>query len=128
MTSEKGLCMSSERVIEARGETSCTIRSDTGGTERRGAEDVSHENESRITSATEPPASHVAEALSRLAGSGYVALRQLRCESRDGVLFLYGRVPSYHLKQLAQTLVREIEGVAAIVNSVQVVHPNGQVS
>ncbi|MCY2996162.1 MAG: BON domain-containing protein [Planctomycetota bacterium] len=52
--------------------------------------------------------------------SGYTALQNISCESRDGVLVLRGRVSSYYLKQLAQETVRRIEGVESIVNAVEV--------
>jgi hypothetical protein len=60
------------------------------------------------------------EAHQRLHQSGYAALSQLRCECGRGALVLHGHVPSYYLKQLAQTLVRDIGGVNIIVNKVRV--------
>ena len=61
-----------------------------------------------------------AEALRRLDKSGYAALGQLKCETGDGVLVLEGRVSSFYLKQLAQTMVRQIRGITDIVNNVRV--------
>jgi hypothetical protein len=50
----------------------------------------------------------------------YLALRNITCESRDGVLFLRGSVPSYYLKQVAQTAVASVVGVGRIVNCIEV--------
>ena len=50
----------------------------------------------------------------------YPALRHISCVLDDGVLTLQGRVPSYYLKQIAQTLVRPLEGVRVIHNELDV--------
>lgn len=55
-----------------------------------------------------------------LAQSNYLALRRLRCEYHDGSLVLNGRVPTYYLKQVAQTIVRQLPGVRQIENRVDV--------
>ncbi len=52
--------------------------------------------------------------------SGYLGLRSVSCESHGNVLVLRGRVSSYYLKQLAQELVRRIEGGGMIVNKLEV--------
>lgn len=41
----------------------------------------------------------------------------------DGVLFLRGRLPTYHLKQLAQEAVVGLAGVRCINNQIQVETP-----
>ena len=51
---------------------------------------------------------------------GYLALRAVACECRGGVLTLRGRLPSYHLKQLAQAAVAGTAGVLRIVNAIEV--------
>lgn len=56
----------------------------------------------------------------RLTETPYESLQQVSCEEQDGVLVLHGRVPSFYLKQLAQELVRPIEGVKTISNRLQV--------
>ena len=61
-----------------------------------------------------------AEARSRLRTSGYHQLRRIACEFHEGVLTLRGHVPTFHLKQVAQTLVRELDGVGAINNRLEV--------
>jgi osmotically-inducible protein OsmY len=53
--------------------------------------------------------------------SRYSALRQICCEVCAGVLILRGRVSSYYLKQVAQTVVARAEGVQRIDNQIEVV-------
>ena len=62
-------------------------------------------------------------ARSRLQGSPYLALRGLGCTYRDGVLTLWGNLPSHYLKQVAQTMVSEVAGVTTLVNTIAVVPP-----
>ncbi|MCE5267721.1 MAG: BON domain-containing protein [Planctomycetaceae bacterium] len=52
--------------------------------------------------------------------SAYFELRDVTCDFRGGVLTLRGRLPSYHLKQLAQTAVAEVPGVVEVDNRVEV--------
>ncbi len=58
----------------------------------------------------------------RLRNSGYRALRGLVCEFHDGVLTLRGKVATFHLKQVAQTLVRSVAKVTRVDNRVSVEH------
>jgi osmotically-inducible protein OsmY len=60
------------------------------------------------------------EAQSLLEQSNYLALRRLRCEFQDGRLVLNGRVPTFYLKQVAQTIVRQLPAVRRIDNRVDV--------
>ncbi len=62
-------------------------------------------------------------AQSKLAVSPYLPLRTLTCDSHEGVLALRGQVDTYYLKQMAQTLVRDVPGVEEVNNQVQVVRP-----
>jgi osmotically-inducible protein OsmY len=62
----------------------------------------------------------IEEAENRLRHSGHLALRDIACEAREGVLRLRGRVPSYYLKQIAQAIVAEVEGVVAVINQIEV--------
>lgn len=55
-----------------------------------------------------------------LAQSNYLALRRLRCEFHDGSLVLNGRVPTFYLKQVAQTVVRQLPEVRRIDNRIDV--------
>ncbi len=57
----------------------------------------------------------------RLRHSEYLELRNVSCDFKDGVLTLRGRVPSYHLKQLAQSLLGELAGILKLNNQLEVV-------
>jgi hypothetical protein len=57
----------------------------------------------------------------RLRHSEYFELRNISCNFHEGVLTLQGRVPSYHLKQLAQSLLCEITGILKLNNQLEVV-------
>ena len=43
----------------------------------------------------------------------------------QGILTLEGRLPSFYLKQVLQTLLRGLDGVTRIVNRVDVASPTG---
>jgi hypothetical protein len=51
----------------------------------------------------------------------YLALKNVCCDWRGGVLVLRGCLPSYYLKQVAQEAVARLEGVQALDNQIQVV-------
>ena len=53
----------------------------------------------------------------------YLALRNVDCQYHDGTLTLSGCLPSYHLKQVAQTAVASLDGVRRIVNVIEVLTP-----
>ena len=53
----------------------------------------------------------------------YLALKNVCCDWRGGVLVLRGCLPSYYLKQVAQEAVAHLEGVQALDNQIQVVPP-----
>jgi osmotically-inducible protein OsmY len=59
----------------------------------------------------------------RLRGSSFLALRNVSCEYHEGVMTLRGRLPTYYLKQIAQELVAEVEGVEKVFNRIEVVSP-----
>lgn len=59
----------------------------------------------------------------RFQRSPYLPLRQITCCFRDGVLSLRGRVPTYYLKQLAQTIGSSLEGVRQVSNELHVDFP-----
>ncbi len=63
-----------------------------------------------------------------LASSSRRFLRCVDCRYRDGVLTLDGRVPTYYLKQLAQTHVARIDGVSEIENRIVVTSAIGRVA
>src|ERR1700683_3777436 len=59
-------------------------------------------------------------ALKLLQSSSYTTLRRLRCEVMDAVVIVHGILPSYYLKQVAQTIVLRLEGIEGVVNLVEV--------
>jgi len=65
-------------------------------------------------------AAMVAAAHARLRHSPYVPLRNVQCSLFDGVLILWGRVPSYYLKQIAQSLVLGMPAVREVRNELRV--------
>lgn len=66
----------------------------------------------------------VKEAQACLEQSAYSLLRQVLVEYERGVLFLRGTLPNYYHKQLAQEAVRRVDGVAHVVNEIEVSHPH----
>jgi len=63
------------------------------------------------------------EAHALLLESPYRELWNVACDFREGVLTLRGRVPSYFLKQVAQSIVFVMERVETINNRLEVVSP-----
>ena len=57
----------------------------------------------------------------RLGASGYRILTRVVCRACDGTLTLTGQVPSFYLKQVAQTLVGNMPDVRQVVNQLVVV-------
>ena len=57
----------------------------------------------------------------RLRSNSYLALKNVSCDYQAGVLTLRGCLPTYFLKQMAQTAVDCLEGVQRIVNEIEVV-------
>jgi len=87
-------------------------------------------NDSAVNAAPPAPASSAStyadqrlaqEATRALCKAGFPALRDLDVEVARGVVILWGRVPTYHQKQLAQATVQKLEGVRGIANGVEVV-------
>jgi osmotically-inducible protein OsmY len=65
-----------------------------------------------------------AQAQALLRASNYLAIRHVSCEFHEGVLTLRGSVPSYYLKQVAQSVViSRLKGVAIINNRLEVPQP-----
>jgi osmotically-inducible protein OsmY len=48
--------------------------------------------------------------------SGHVALKKLLVSADVRTITLRGCVPTYYLKQVAQTVAQRVEGVATVVN------------
>lgn len=55
--------------------------------------------------------------------AGYVQLRQVRITQQNGRVKLQGRVPTYFLKQLAQSLASSLPGVEVVENVIEVACP-----
>jgi osmotically-inducible protein OsmY len=55
-----------------------------------------------------------------LQACGYAALGSVRIEVSRGTVILRGNLPSYHLKQVAQTLTRQVPGVGTVENAITV--------
>jgi hypothetical protein len=56
----------------------------------------------------------------RLHQSNDVELRQIRCNYRRGILTLYGTVSNFHVRQIAQELIKDLEGIDIIDNQIEV--------
>jgi hypothetical protein len=67
--------------------------------ERYGANGIRTEKTPRELSLEE-------QAQAALSNSQYLARRKLSCDVKGGVLILRGRIPSFHLKQVAHSLLR----------------------
>lgn len=59
-----------------------------------------------------------------LRATGYGALRGVVISVSGRVVLLLGRVPSYHLKQIAQATARAVPGAHQIHNGLEVVRPS----
>ncbi|MCE9545934.1 MAG: BON domain-containing protein [Planctomycetia bacterium] len=57
---------------------------------------------------------------SALARNPYLARRHVRAEAADGRIRLHGVVGSYYQKQMAQELLRNVDGVGEIDNRIEV--------
>lgn len=66
------------------------------------------------------------EAGDRLRSSGYLALRDVSCSERAGIVQLRGRLQKQYLKQIAQSIVAQIEGVLQVDNRIEVVPAGGR--
>jgi osmotically-inducible protein OsmY len=62
----------------------------------------------------------VDEARTRILHHPHLAVQRIWCEYSEKTLFLHGHVPSYYLKQLAQTAVAGLDGVTQVVNEIEV--------
>lgn len=59
-----------------------------------------------------------------LRSSDYYSVRVVRCFVVDGVVMLFGTVPSYYMKQIAQTVVMKMEMAIRIENHCEVKDPS----
>jgi hypothetical protein len=58
--------------------------------------------------------------------SPYPEIRGVSCRFHEGVLTLRGQVPSYFLKQIAQTVVGGMDDIGEVNNQVEVVAPSSR--
>ena len=86
-----------------------------------GHEDVGTADVCLLSPWQTPPLSAAELSERQLRNSPYLALRNVTCDSQDGVLVLRGCLPSYFLKQMAQAVVSHVEGVKKILNQIEVV-------
>lgn len=67
------------------------------------------------------PSNGIKEAATeRLLESPYHDVKKVLCEYDHGVLFLRGRLSSFHQKQVAQETVAGVKGVTQVVNEIEV--------
>jgi len=66
------------------------------------------------------PAGVEQEALRRLRKSGYLAHHTVACKVHGTVIVLLGTLPSYYLKQLAQSIAAEVQRDLEVVNRIEV--------
>lgn len=75
----------------------------------------------RVPHAGSPARAEVTRRAERmLRQCGYRPLSEVRCSFQDGVLSLHGSVPTYYMKQVAQTVVGKLEEVRRIDNQLDV--------
>lgn len=81
----------------------------------------------RVLERTSPPAKSFLDSVSveavgrALCATGYPALRDIQIEVERGTVVLWGRVPTYHQKQMAQAAAQRVAGVRGIANGIEVV-------
>lgn len=51
--------------------------------------------------------------------------REIVCDFEDGILTLRGRLPSFYLKQILQSIVKDVPGIARVNNQVDVISAAG---
>ena len=73
-----------------------------------------------ISSVTDTARRVVENAQRTLRDSQYQVLAQVSCEFREGILILRGRVPSFYMKQIAQTVIRDLDDVVRVDNRLEV--------
>lgn len=56
----------------------------------------------------------------RLRNSSFLAIRRLTCDVHEGMLTLRGRVPNFYTKQVALSIVGDVEGVEEITDRIDV--------
>jgi osmotically-inducible protein OsmY len=67
-----------------------------------------------------PAGRTLAKAKDRIQHHAHLSVQRIWCEYNDMRLYLRGQVPSFYLKQLAQSAVSGIDGVSLVVNEIEV--------
>ena len=62
----------------------------------------------------------LALAKDRILHQSHLSVQRIWCEYKGKRLYLRGQVPSFYLKQLAQTAVSGLDGVSQVVNEIEV--------
>jgi osmotically-inducible protein OsmY len=62
----------------------------------------------------------LALAKDRIREHSHLSAQRIWCDYSGRRLYLRGQVPSFYLKQLAQTAVSGLEGVSQVVNEIEV--------
>ena len=52
--------------------------------------------------------------------SRYHSVTRIFCDYHHGILFLRGRLPRFHEKQVAQEAVARVKGVTHVINEIEV--------
>ena len=63
----------------------------------------------------------VYEARQVLRATGYPQFRSIEVMITDGIATIRGTVPTYYLKQMAQSVLMDLEGVRAVQNELAVI-------
>jgi osmotically-inducible protein OsmY len=79
-----------------------------------------HDDSVAATCSKTPPGRIKERAERALRKYPYLILERITCEYEDGRLILRGCLPSYFLKQVAQTAVAHLEGVENVMNEIDV--------
>ena len=56
----------------------------------------------------------------RLHESDHMELHGIRCTFRHGILTLYGMVSTFYVREVAQELIKDLEGIDIIDNQIEV--------
>ena len=62
----------------------------------------------------------------RLRSSGYAELSKVACRCSGGTAHLSGQVCSYHMKQVAQEIVRRVDEIRQVRNHIEVIVRKGE--
>ena len=62
----------------------------------------------------------IAVAKDRILHQPHLSVQRIWCEFNGRQLYLRGQVPSFYLKQLAQTAVSGLDGVSQVINEIEV--------